>query len=129
MKKVYLIIYMFFTIFMLYGCNDKNEQSIKVNVISSSVHKDYVYKEKTMLITSKQTADEVSHFFEMNLNKEDILKSYLSESFFEEYVLITGYVNTSYLDKDIEISDLKKLDQTITVTLVSNLQEEDEAYK
>lgn len=129
MKKVYLIIYMFFTIFMLYGCNDKNEQSIKVNVISSSVHKDYVYKEKTMLITSKQTADEVSHFFEMNLNKEDILKSYLSESFFEEYVLITGYVNTSYLDKYIEISDLKKLDQTITVTLVSNLQEEDEAYK
>lgn len=129
MKKVYVILIILFGLFMFFGCDQLDKDPIEINIISSSVHKDYVYKEKTMLITSKQTADEVSHFFEMNLNKEDILKTYLSESFFQDYVLITGYVNTSYLDKDIEVIDLKKQDQTITVRLKSNLKEEDEAYK
>lgn len=130
MKKGLIIILIFIILNSLGACSKmitssdlstiNNEEKTNIDIIASSTHEGYVYKERIKLISSIEEAAEVSDFFEENLHKVDILNSYLEVGFFDQYSLIIGYVNVSFLDTSISVDSVTKESNSIMVQLASN---------
>jgi hypothetical protein len=94
--------------------------AVDVPVVSSSTHGGYVYKERLKIITSESEANKVSEFFVKNLQKENLLFTYVENHVFDDYALLTGYVNVSFLDQSITVVNVVKEDNKITVQLSSD---------
>ncbi len=133
MKKGFIVFLLFLVAISLCACADEAtvtttmpittttaEEIVDVEIISSVTHDRYVYKERLKIISTEQEANEVSEFFIMNLGKDDILSSFLNDDIFEEYSLLTGYVNVSFLDESITIEKVTKESDIITVQLSSD---------
>lgn len=123
MKKALCLLVLLVLIFLLAcqkitsGITTTEEEAIDVNIVSASIHEGYVYKERLQIITSLSEANIIDKFFVENLHKEDFLSAKVLNGFFDNYVLLAGYVNVSFLDQNISDVNVIKKSNKITVQL------------